>query len=459
MSHMLSQSSSPLRRLYEPGAYQTAELPRSFWADSVGTLPACQALPASGDLKTDIAIIGGGYTGLSAALRLAQSGRSVSVFDAGRPGWGASGRNGGFCCLGGSMLSWGNLAKRFGDDASRQFARHQLAAIDLVDHRIANWQADVDRHSDGEMVLAHKAGRIRDLHEEARELTHFAGIKSTFHTVESLQEQGMNANGIAGGLHVKAGFGLHPFKYLAALHKACLAAGVQIFEQAEIHHIEESTNNVTLISGDCQITADQAILATNGYSAENMPQWLAGKLLPVISGILVTRPLNDSEQREQGWTSNMMAYDTRVLLHYFRKLPDGRFMFGGRGGLDATPDGQQKARAVLIDEFHAMFPAWRDIDITHHWNGLACLSQSYRPFVGQVNGYQRLWASIAYHGNGVAMASYAGDLLARKMTGKATESDIGPVMGLPPKKFPLSGLRRQYRWLAYSAYGFYDRFL
>ncbi|OSQ37994.1 NAD(P)/FAD-dependent oxidoreductase [Thalassospira mesophila] len=455
----MSRFASPLHRLYEPGAYQTTELPSSFWADSVGTLPACQALSASGTLKTDIAIIGGGYTGLSAALHLAQSGRSVSVFEASRPGWGASGRNGGFCCLGGSMQSWAGLAKQFGNNASRQFAQHQLAAINLVDHRVSDWQADVDRHSDGEMVLAHKAGRVRDLHAEAHELAHFADIKSTFHTAESLQEQGMNAHGIAGGLHVKAGFGLHPFKYLAALHKACLAAGVQIFEQAEIQRIDDNGDTVTLTSDDCRIIAENAIIATNGYSAENLPGWLAGRLLPVISGILVTRPLNDSEWREQGWTSDMMAYDTRVLLHYFRKLPDGRFMFGGRGGLNATQEGQQKARATLIDEFHTMFPAWRDINITHHWNGLACLSQSLRPFVGQIPGHPRLWTSLAYHGNGVAMASYAGDLLARRITGDATAADVGPVMAVPPKRFPLAGLRRQYRWLAYAAYGFRDRFL
>ena len=455
----MPQTASPLRRLYEPDAYQTTTLPRSFWADSVGALPACQAAPTADTLKTDIAIIGGGYTGLSAALRLAQSGRSVSVFDAGRPGWGASGRNGGFCCLGGSIHSFGILAKQFGEDASRQFATHQRAAIDLVAHRISNWQANVDRHSDGEMVLAHKASRIEDLHEEARELSHFTDIKSTFHTADSLREMGMNANGVAGGLHVKAGFGLHPFKYLAALHKACLAAGVQIFEQAEIQDIDETPANVILQCGDCRITADHAIIATNGYSAENLPQWLAGRLLPVISGILVTRPLSDSEWRAQGWTSDMMAYDTRVLLHYFRKLPDGRFMFGGRGGLNATPDGQKKARATLIREFHTMFPAWRNIEITHHWNGLACLSQSYRPFVGKITSQQRIWASLAYHGNGVAMASYCGDLLAQHITGKVTIGDIGPIMGTPPKRFPFAGLRRQYRWMAYAAYGLRDRFL
>ncbi|WP_083607571.1 FAD-binding oxidoreductase [Thalassospira sp. TSL5-1] len=448
-----------LKRLYEPDAYHAPTLPKSFWAQSVAPLPACQTLPDSGNITAEIAVIGAGYTGLSAALKLAQAGRSVVVLDAGRPGWGASGRNGGFCCLGGSMLSLHALAKQFGEDASRQFARHQLAAIDLASQRIGEWGADVDRHSDGEMVLAHKASRVKGLHEEAQELAHFAGIQTTFHTKESLDEMGLHVHGVAGGLHVKAGFGLHPYKYIAALHKACLAAGVQIFEQAEIGAITENATGVTLHNPQCKISAQQAVIATNGYSAENMPQWLAGRLLPVISGILVTRPLTDGEQAEQGWQSDMMAYDTRILLHYFRKLPDGRFMFGGRGGLSASPEGQIRARKALEKEFHSMFPAWQKVDITHHWNGLVCLSQSRRPFVGRIDGYQRLWASLGYHGNGVALASYAGEMLADLMTDKTSQSDIGPIMSIPPKKIPLPGLRRQYRWLAYAAYGFQDAFL
>ena len=455
----MPHTSGSLERLYDPEAYNTRTLPKSFWAESVGPLPACQTLPDKGELKAEIAIIGAGYTGLSAALKLAQAGRSVVLLDAGRPGWGASGRNGGFCCLGGSILSLHELAKQFGEEASRQFARHQQAAIDLAAQRIDEWGADVDRHSDGEMVLAHKPARLKALHEEARELEHFAGIKSTFHSKESLDEQGLHIHGITGGLHVKAGFGLHPYKYIAALHKACLAAGVQIFEQAEIGNMTENATGVTLHHPRCKITAQQAIVATNGYSAENMPKWLGGRLLPVISGIVVTRPLTDGEQAEQGWHSDMMAYDTRTLLHYFRKLPDGRFMFGGRGGLSASPEGQIKARKALIKEFHNMFPAWQKVDITHHWNGLVCLSQSYRPFVGRIDGSERIWASLGYHGNGVALASYAGEMLAGLMTGKISQSDIGPVMSIPPKKFPFPGLRQLYRRLAYAAYGIQDAIL
>ena len=121
-----------LHRIYQPAAYRTDTLPDSYWVESASPLPACEKLPEEGQLKTDIAIIGGGYCGLSAALELAQNGANVSVFDAGRSGWGASGRNGGFCCMGGSGKGLGQLAKTFGDDAVKQFARHQRDAINLV---------------------------------------------------------------------------------------------------------------------------------------------------------------------------------------------------------------------------------------------------------------------------------------------------------------------------------------
>lgn len=452
-----------LERLYEPDAYDTSRLPPSFWAESAQPLPDCDTLPPEADIKAEVAIVGGGYTGLSTALHLAQRGVSVAVFDAGRSGWGASGRNGGFCCLGGARMSLGEIARKFGEDAARQFGKQQLAAIDLVDARIRDWNLSVDRHSDGEVVLAHKPNRLSELQHEAEELAHFAGVKTELLTADDLRDRGLLANGVSAGLHVKAGFGLHPMKYLVGLHHQCRAAGVQIFEQAEIVRIDAGDNTpqsdhyvLHTRSPNTRITAGRVVIATNGYSAENLPDWIGGRLMPVISSILVTRPITASEQAAQGWTSDLMAYDTRILLHYFRKLPDGRMMFGGRGGLNATPKERSKARTSLETDFRNMFPAWRDIDVTHYWDGLACLSRSFRPFVGKIPGHRDMWAALGYHGNGVAMASFAGDLLGRLMQGEITDQAIGPVMSLPQERFSFPGLRRQMRWAAYTGYRFRD---
>lgn len=447
-----------LKHLYQPAAYQTNSMPQSFWAASAGPLPDCDHLPEDGTITADVAIIGGGYTGLSAALELAENGVDVAVFDAGRSGWGASGRNGGFCCMGGSGKSYAQLAKQFGDDQTRHFAKLQRAAIDLVASRLEEWNVDADRHSDGEVILAHKANRVKELREEAAENAHFTGIETEFLTKDQLRERGLHARETHAGLHVKQGFGLHPLKYLAGLHRMCAAKGVRIFEQATIEDLQDTGDGYILTCKNVRISAKKVIIATNGYSAENLPDWIGGRLMPVFSGILVTRPMSDDELAAQDWTSDLMAFDSRILLHYFRKLPDNRFMFGGRGGITATPTAFDAAKRHLLSHFHRMFPAWQDVEITHHWNGLACLSQSFRPYVGRVPGHRDVWTGLAWHGNGVALGSLAGKMLGQQMLGIKGPDDIGAIMGTPPDRFPLARFRRIGRSLAYRYYGLRDEF-
>lgn len=447
-----------LKRIYQPAAYQTDSLPDSYWVESASPLPPCDQLPIDGTLKADVAIIGGGYCGLSAALELAKNGADVAVFDAGRSGWGASGRNGGFCCMGGTGKDYGVLAKKFGDDAVKQFAGIQRDAIDLVGQRLDDWNIDADRHSDGEVVLAHKPNRMADLRHEADELAYFTTIKSELLDRDALKERGLHAAETFGGLHSKAGFGLNPMKYLAGLHEQCARAGVRIFEQATIDRFVEDGEHYRLHSGDTQITAGKIVIATNGYSAENLPDWIGGRLMPVFSGILVTRPMTDDELAEQGWTSDLMAFDSRILLHYFRKLPDNRFLFGGRGGITATPKAFADGKRNLLGHFNRIFPAWRDVEFTHHWNGLVCLSQSWRPYIGRVPGHHDVWTALAWHGNGIAMASQGGKLLAERMLGIRDEEDLGSVLSTPMDKFPLPSLRRVARSAAYRYYDLKDRF-
>ena len=447
-----------LKRLYQPPAYQTASLPNTYWAASGGSLPDCEKMPDDDTITIDVAVIGGGYTGLSTALELADNGISVAVFDAGRSGWGASGRNGGFCCMGGSGKSYSQLAKQFGEDQTRHFARLQRRAIDLVASRLDDWKVDADRHSNGEIILAHRSNRVAELREDAAETAHFTDIKTEFLTREQLRERGLAANETYGGLHVKAGFGLHPMKYLVGLHQQCAARGVRIFEQATIDGLNDTGNSYQLSCGKARISARKVVIATNGYSAENLPDWIGGRLMPVFSGILVTRPISDDEFAAQGWTSDLMAFDSRILLHYFRKLPDNRFMFGGRGGITATPAAFNAAKQHLLRHFHRMFPAWQDVEITHHWNGLACLSQSFRPYLGRVPGHRDVWTGLAWHGNGVALGSLAGQMLGRQILGTQGSDAIGTIMGTPPDRFPLARFRRIGRSLAYRYYGLRDEF-
>jgi glycine/D-amino acid oxidase-like deaminating enzyme len=438
-------------RPWEPFAYSNG--PR---ADCAWRLEADWPT-LNGDHLADVAVIGGGYTGLSAALHLAQAGVQVTLLEANLPGWGASGRNGGFCCLGGAMTDHATLARRFGPDQASLWIEAEKQAIGLVEGLIARHGIEVSRHSNGEVVLAHSARAFAGFAgEKARAEAH--GIAAEILPPAALAERGLGASGVHGGLHVKIGFGLDPGAYAAGLARAAEAAGADIRAHAPVQAITPEGAGYRLATPAGSLTARRLLIATNGYSSDDLPAWLAGRFMPLQSSVMVTRPMTPQERAAQGWTSDLMAYDSRRLLHYFRLMPDGRFLFGMRGGLKAHPAREARIKARVRADFEAMFPAWAGVDTAHYWSGLVNLARGQTPFVGPIPQMNNAWAAMAYHGNGVAMGSYAGALVADLIRGARPALPYPTVMQTPLARFPL-GLRR--RWLLAAATPFMalrDRF-
>jgi glycine/D-amino acid oxidase-like deaminating enzyme len=155
-----------------------------------------------------------------------------------------------------------------------------------------------------------------------------------------------------------------------------------------------------------------------------------------------------------------MAYDSRILLHYFRLLPDRRFLFGGRGGLSAAPASAATMQKRLSGEFRQMFPAWRAVEISYFWRGLACLAGDRVPHIALIDNDPELWLGAAYHGNGVAMATWTGSMLARLIAGQTgAVSSLPAMMQRPPPRFPLPLLRLCYLGMAYFGYRIKDEWL
>ena len=428
-----------MKRIYEDAAY--AADPGAYWAT---TRPA-QAWPyLSNDLSVDVAIIGGGFTGLNTALALAEQGLRVALFEANAPGWGASGRNGGFCCLGGAKLSETAMRRLHGPAETQLWNAAQVAAVDHVRGLLQRFAIDADTHSDGEVMLAHSPRAMRRM---------TPGTGERLLTRAELADQGLGGDW-HGGLWSPVGFALNPQKYHDGLAQAAMRAGALLFSQSAVGGLARDTAWVLQV-GPHRVTADKVVLATNGYSSEDLPDWLAGRYLPVQSSVIVTRPLTEAEQRAQGWWSHQMAYDSRYLLHYFRLMPDGRFLFGMRGGLTATGAARSAIKARIRRDFARLFPAWQGVDITHDWDGLVCLMRGLVPFVGPVPGQPGLFAAMGFHGNGVAMGSYAGAQSAAQISG----TDAGPVphfLRRPPGSFPLGAYRRALLRPAYAVASLLD---
>ena len=403
-----------------------------------------------------MAIIGGGITGLNAALVLSKAGVETTVIDAEQPGWGASGRNGGFCCLGGSKLGSTLLAQRFGKEQRDAWHKAERAAVDHVDALLSDHQIDVDRHSEGETLLAHTPRAMRDMQAYADQSAATYGVTPEIIHKEHLRQLGLGG-AFHGGVTVPIGFALNPAKYHAGLTRSAHAAGVRLFGQSPAESITRSGASWRITTPGGTITADKVILATNGYSAEDVPDWLRARYLPVQSSIIVTRPITDIEQARQGWTSLQMCYDSRILLHYFRLMPDGRFLFGMRGGLRATPRAESALSRKIRSDFVTLFPEWRNVEITHEWSGLVCLMRSLTPFAGPVPDQPGLYAAMGYHGNGVAMGSYLGARLAETLLGHTPTGPFPAFLSHPPARFPLGSLRRLILAPAYAAATLFDR--
>ncbi|HMA14417.1 MAG: NAD(P)/FAD-dependent oxidoreductase [Bacteroidota bacterium] len=444
-----------MTHLYHPVLYDRDAPVGSYWEASAPPLGRATP-PLAGEAACEVAVIGAGYTGLTAALSLVEEhGVEVRVLEAGAPGWGASGRNGGFCCLGGAKLGYDVIARRYGADEMRRFFAAQLEAIDLVKETCRARGIDADVTGGGEILLAHRPGRAAALREERADLLKLLGIEGAFLDNDALAARGLAAEGFHGGLELPLGVGLHPLKYLRGLARAAIDAGVTVHGRSPVTALAREAGRFVLTTPEGRLTARKVILATNGYTEEDRLPALAGRLMPAQSSIIVTRPLSAAERAAQGWTSTVMCADTRRLLHYFRLLPDGRFLWGGRGGISGSPAAAGRAERKLRRAFERHFPAWRHVETEFYWRGLVCLTKPLVPFVGRLEE-EGLYAALAYHGNGVAFTAWAGRALARQVAGVQGAEALPEVVRRPLPRFPLAFLRKLYLAGAYAVYGVKD---
>ena len=434
-----------MSRIYPAYAYGEGPRARCYWPT---TASAPDYPQAQGDIRADIAVIGAGYTGLSAALSLAQGGADVAVFESHSPGWGASGRNGGFCCLGGSAAADRLLTLNYGEDARLEYRRAEIQAVDYATNLITAHGIDCDMHSQGETLMAHNTAAIASLESHAAQVERDYGLAPTFIPGSDLAAHGMNGPFHA-ALTTPKGLAVNPLKFSLGLAQTAAHAGARIFTNSPVTAID-STGSFTLKTPHATVTAKRLIVATNGYSSDNLPPWLRARYLPTQSNVIVTRELTDSEIAAQGWSTNQMCYDDRFLLHYFRLMPNKRMLFGMRGGLISSARADARIERLIRRHFATMFPAWADVDIPFNWQGLLSISRDLTPFAGPIPDMPGAFTSLCYHGNGVAMATYAGALLADLAQGKTPDHLYPAIMQRPHKRYRLGRFRRAVLWPIYA---------
>lgn len=443
--------------LYDARHYDRSRPVGSNWEVTGGAEPAGLA-PMTGDVATEVAIVGGGYAGLSTAYHLAREhGIDAVVLEAGPVGWGGSGRNGGFCCLGGDKLGPAVIAERFGIDEARRWHRVQVAAIARVAQIAGDEAIDIQRAGDGEWLVAHRPGRLDRLRGAAEVVERVLGERWPVLDEAALKARFIAAPEAHGGIFVPHGFGLHPMRWVRGLAGAAVRSGAKVHPATAVTAITRDGHGWRLATRAGTVRASRLLITGNGYLDERLHPSLAGRPLPALSSIVVTRPLTMAERAAHGWMEPALMADRRNLVFYIRMLPDHRLLFGARGGTDASPAAFERRVAWMKRRLGERFPAWREVEVTHAWWGLVALARDRHAHLSTFDdGALALWGC---HGSGVALMTGLGRAAAALLAGKEPDPPLPGFVRRPAPPFALPRLRVAYLRGAYGWYGIQDELL
>jgi gamma-glutamylputrescine oxidase len=425
--------------------YQSPISPgRSWYEDSVGERPTYPAL--DGDAKADVVIIGGGFTGLSAAAHLAKSGVDVVLIDANRFGDGASGRNGGQLGTG-QRGSLDDMEAAYGwTRAKALFDLAEEAKAHLLEFARVN-AIDID-FMPGQISVAHKKRYVDDYRRYADYMREKAGYPHmTFMDAAETAER-LGSTHYYGGIRDTGTGHIHPLKLVIGTARVAAEAGARLFENTRSTSLSSSGGKIRVTTPTGSITAEKCLVAVNAYGGELEPV-SASHIMPIGSFIGATVPLPADSPVLPGGES---VDDSRFVVRYFRKTRDNRLLFGGREIY--TVHDPKDIHIHIRRQIAEIYPALKDIEITHGWGGYVGITVPRKPFVREV--MPGVISAGGYSGHGVMLSNFVGKLYAETVAGNRDRLKLFEELNIPP--FPGGRrLRAPLLFLALNWFALRDR--
>lgn len=403
----------------------SADPPSYYLASAAPPAPHARV---NGDVKADVCVVGGGFTGLSAALHLAQAGVRVVLVEAERVGFAASGRNGGQIHTG-YRKTQAELEKWLGEIHARNLWA-------LCEESKALQRELIARHNiacalkPGLIIAAHKERAVRPMAEETEHLARKYNYTQARMLNAADTAVATGSDVYHGACFDEGGGHLHPLNFARGLARAAGAAGVAIYENSPVRSLDETT----LVCDGGRIMADRVVLACDAFTGILVPQ-LAKYIAHVESYITATKPLPD-DLYSSVLPSDAAVADTRHVLDYYRKSEDKRMLFAGRETYWNPPD---DIAALVRPRMLHVYPQLRDVTIEYAWRGTVGITVTRMPHFGKLS--DATFFAHGYSGQGVALSVIGGKLLAEAALGHPERFDV--MARVPPKAFPGGAMLRK----------------
>src|SRR5882724_7040349 len=420
---------------------------KNYWLETA-TEPATGSTGVMPE-KVDVAVVGGGFCGLSAARVLAQRGVRLALFEAESLGWGASCRNGGMV-LTGLKLPVPTLIKRYGREAVQRMYAASLESIDLVESIVKEEGIDCNFSRCGHLEVACKQSHFDHYAMAA------ARIKNEFHhelrIIPKNALQSEIGSGIYyGGLVDESSASLNPARYVNGLAKAAQRHGACLFDHTRVTSVASLSNGASssfrVETTRGSLTAKEVLLASGAYTTRATPA-LRKKVIPIGSYIIATEILPAALAAEVS-PRNRMIYDSKHFLYYYRLTPDNRMLFGGRAAFFPESESTVRESAELLHQgMVQVYPQLRDVKVEYVWGGTLDFAMDVMPYAGKIDG---MHFAVGFAGHGVGAATWMGAKLAATICG---DPDDNPFSRIPFPAAPL-GLRSGNTWALPLAGAYY----